>query len=262
MLIGYRIQLLLTMLLSWTAVAHAAGEFDHEHSRWAAVLQAHVTVDGPRSSVDYAALKANPRQLDAYLRELSAVTPREFNTFSRDEQLAFWMNAYNAFTLKLIIDHYPIASIRRIGGLLRSPWKIRFFTLLGEERHLDEIEHEIIRPQFKEPRIHFTLVCAAKGCPPLIAEPYVASRLEEQFEAATRSFLRDTGRNRFDSSAETLFLSSIFRWYREDFEVDGVTLQSYVAPYLAEDEAMQARIREASRVRFLNYDWTLNDTQQ
>ena len=249
---------ILTFLLPFAASVHAAERFDHEHSQWAQVLDEYVVWSGARSAVDYAALQASPGKLDTYLSSLSAVTPKQYDAFTSDERLAFLINAYNAFTLRHIINHYPTDSIRST-RFIRSPWKLRFFELLGEERHLDEIEHEMIRPVFNEPRIHFVLVCAARGCPPLRAEPYVASRLEKQLEDATLNFMRDEGRNRFEPSSQTLQLSSLYKWYGEDFEQGGQSIRSYVAPYMTDDEATRTQIRNAGEIRFLDYDWSLND---
>ena len=245
-------------LLPLVASVHAAERFDQAHTRWADVLDEYVVWSGSRSAVDYAALQASPGKLDTYLAGLSAVSPKQYEAFTSDERLAFLINAYNAFTLKHIINHYPTDSIRST-RFIRSPWKLRFFELLGEERHLDEIEHEMIRPVFKEPRIHFVLVCAAKGCPPLRTEPYVASRLEAQLEDATLNFMRDEGRNRFDASAQTLHLSALYNWYGEDFEQGEQSIRGYAAPYMADDEATRNQIRNAKRVNFLDYDWSLND---
>lgn len=241
--------------------------FDQSHGRLARVLAKHVQWQeyGHNSVVDYAALQAAPQELERYLAELSAVEAAEFKRWPADEQLAFLINAYNAFTLKLILDHYPLDSIRDIDRFWQSPWKRRFFTLLGEPMHLDQIEHEIIREpgRYDEPRIHFAVNCASIGCPALRPEPFTAEELEFQLEDSTRRFLGDASRNRYRDGS--LQVSSIFKWYREDFERGGRgadTLGAFLALY-ANALGLDANTREqlaggTVQIRFLNYDWNLN----
>ncbi len=258
---------------AFTAVAalllmiQPAFSFDHGHEPFAQVLASHVQwqVSGSNSVVDYAALQAAPEALESYLEELSAVEAAEFERWPAEEQLAFLINAYNAFTLKLIVDHYPLDSIRDIGSFWQSPWKLRFFTLLGEEMHLDQIEHGFIREpgRYDEPRIHFAVNCASIGCPALRPEPFTAAELEVQLEDSTQRFLGDTSRNRYrDGSVE---VSSIFKWYREDFERGwrgADNLGAFLALYAdALELDAEARPRVASgavKIRFLDYDWNLN----
>lgn len=241
--------------------------FDHSHERFRAVLSAHVTwmEEGKSSTVDYAALQADHASLDAYLAELSDVLPQAYDKWTRAQQLAFLINAYNGFTLKLIIDHYPVASIRDIGSVLRSPWKRRFFRLLGQSMHLDQLEHELIRSPgaFDEPRIHFAVNCASVGCPALRPEPFVAGRLEQQLEDSTRGFLEDRSRNRLADGQ--LEISSIFKWYREDFEQGwrgAGSLSAFLALYAGalelNTDTREALSRGAVALKFLDYNWELN----
>lgn len=151
--------------------AFAASQFDLAHGQFTAVLQSSVIVNGAESRVNYRRLKEDPNALNAYVAALSTVSKREFEGFSQAERLAFLINAYNAFTLKLVVDHYPVESIRDIGGLFSSPWKIKFFTLLGEERSLNEIEHELIRKQFREPKSISRLFALRSGAPRLEMRP-------------------------------------------------------------------------------------------
>ncbi|MEQ8802317.1 MAG: DUF547 domain-containing protein, partial [Haliea sp.] len=241
--------------------------FDHSHEQFARVLASHVlwVEGGSNSRVDYAALQAAPEDLERYLAELSAVEVTEFERWPGPEQLAFLINAYNAFTLKLIVNHYPVDSIRDIGSFWQSPWKQRFFTLLGEQMHLDQIEHEIIREpgRYDEPRIHFAVNCASIGCPALRPEPFTAVELEDQLEDSTKRFLGDASRNRYrDGSLE---VSSIFKWYREDFQRGwrgADTLDSFLALYAGalglDADAREKLASGRLRVRFLDYDWPLN----
>ncbi|WP_193744966.1 DUF547 domain-containing protein [Marinimicrobium sp. LS-A18] len=256
------------MVLATFANVSLAETFDHQHKTYAQVLENHVqwSENGTRSTVDYATLKAYPNNLNQYLEQLSGVEKSQLKTWSRDQQLAFLINAYNAFTLKLIIDHYPVDSIRDIGTFWQNPWKMRFFTLLGEEMHLDQVEHEIIREPgvYNEPRIHFAVNCASIGCPALRTEPFTAKQLEQQLEDSTERFLQDETRNRYRDGR--LEVSSIFKWYREDFERgwQGIdSLDAFFLRYadsLGLSEAEREELREgAVEYRFLDYDWTLNE---
>lgn len=249
--------------------AGLAQAFDHAHSTWNSLLQRHlVEIDGGRASqVDYAGILQQRAALSGYLQTLSAVGLSEYQAWSRDQQLAFLINAYNAFTVELVLSGYPgIESIKDLGSLLRSPWKRRFFTLLGEQRHLDNLEHDLIRASgvFDEPRVHFAVNCASIGCPMLRAEAYVADRLNSQLEDATRRFLSDRTRNRFHSASGELQVSKIFDWYQEDFETPGTAedLKSFLARYadqLATSEVERRLLRNGDfRIGFLDYDWRLN----
>lgn len=244
--------------------------FDHSHGTWNHLLQRHlVEIDQGRSSqLDYAGVLRDREALGGYLETLSKVELAEYQAWSRDQQLAFLINAYNAFTVELVLSGYPgITSIKDLGSLFRSPWKQRFFTLLGERRHLDNLEHDLIRAPgvFDEPRIHFAVNCASIGCPMLRGEAFVAERLDSQLEDATRRFLSDHSRNRFDGDSGRLQVSKIFDWYGEDFEKatsDAGGLKGYLAAYaelLAASELGRDRLRSGDyRIGFLDYDWRLN----
>lgn len=249
---------LLACLTAGSAIATAA--FDHQHPQWTQLLTRYVQ-DGV---VDYASLaNGGQEQLQAYLDSLESVSPQEFARWDRNEKLAFWVNAYNAYTVRLILDHYPIDSIRSIGLFPNSAFR-RDFIPLGhlsgqdEEISLDEVEHGILRPEFKEPRIHFALVCAAKGCPKLRAEAYRAQELDRQLDEAAREFLRNPEQNRYDASTNTLYLSSVFDWFAEDFQQAAGSVPAFVARYLEEDAAENVRARQP-RIEFLDYDWDLNE---
>ena len=202
--------------------------------------------------------------LARYLETLSAVSPAEFDRWSEARQLAFLINAYNAWTVELILRHYPgIDSIREIGGWFRSPWKLSFFDLLGKRRSLDELEHEMIRENYAEPRIHFAVNCASIGCPALAREPYRGDELERQLEAATQRFLSDRQRNGLSKGA--LRVSPIFDWYEEDFAKGWRGLHSlpdFLAHYgdaLGLSSAQQRQLRSgALRIRHTDYKWALN----
>ena len=218
-----------------------------DHTLYGNLLEKYVK-DGV---VDYRGLKNEEGKLDQYLDLLDQTNP---DALSRKEQLALYINAYNAYTLKLILENYPVASIKDIGGWLKGPWKILFCRIGGKTLTLDEIEHEIIRPRFKDPRVHFAVNCASKSCPPLISEPYQGSILDEQLDANTRGFLNNPDENRLEG--DTLYVSKIFKWFREDFggDVVGFFLEH------ARDEFKDrlSERRDQIKIRYLDYDWSLN----
>ena len=244
---------------------------DFDHSEWDGLLKEHVTVQsgGLATQLDYDAMAANRGRLRAYLASISSVSRSTFDGWSVAAQLAFLINAYNAWTVEVVLDEYPeIDSIRDIGFLLSSAWNQDFAELFGEPISLDEIEHDIIRgwDRYQEPRIHFAVNCAAVGCPALRAEAYTGEMLEAQLEDSTRKFLADRSRNYFDGSR--LYVSSIFDWYEEDFEkgwggIDSVS--EFLAAYAVQlglDEVTANDLRSGDiRIRHLRYDWSLNDTR-
>lgn len=232
------------------AVAAVDAGTQPDHGAFNEVLVRHVR-DG---LVDYAELKATRGPLDGYLDDMGAVPEQVFRQWGEDVQLAFLINLYNAATLQLIIDHYPVKSIKSIGSFFKGPWSQEVVTLFGKQITLDTLEHEIIRKDYDEPRIHFVLVCAAMGCPPLRAEAYRGATLDEQLDAQTRVFLNDAAKNRVDHEQKTLHLSPIFKWYGDDFRTETTTLQDFVAPYM--DGATAITDYD---IAFTDYDWSLND---
>jgi hypothetical protein len=260
--------ILLLALLLGSGLATA---FEHTHSAWERLLKRHVILleGGKASRVDYAGMAADREALEAYLAQLSAVDPQAYQGWGRDRQLAFLINAYNAFTVELILSNYPdVESIRDLGSLFRSPWKRRFFSLLGEKRHLDNLEQDMIRAPgvFDDPRIHFALNCASIGCPMLRNEAYVGARLEEQLNDARQRFLSDRDRNYFDATKGILWVSKIFDWYGEDFTGNAPApsslkgLFSNYADRLAQSAEARRRLRNGDyRIDFLDYNWRLND---
>lgn len=240
---------------------------------WNELLAAHVSFnDGGQSTrVDYAGMQQDQDKLQQYLNQLSAVSRTQFEALSRDQQLAFLINAYNAFTIELVLTEWPdIDSIRDIGSFWRSPWKKEFIPLLGEVVSLDQIEHEWIRgwDRYQEPRIHFAVNCASIGCPALRTEAYKGERLNEQLEQQTALFLSDASRNRLENQ-ETLLLSEIFDWYREDFEGGNMGYQrledfllNYADALNLSEAAVQRLAAGEMEIDFLDYDWRLNDGQE
>lgn len=184
---------------------------------------------------------------------------------TREQKLAFLINAYNAFTIDLIVRNPNIKSIKDLGSLLSSPWKKRFVSLFGEKLSLDEIEHGLIRkdPLFQEPRIHFAVNCASIGCPALSQEAFVASRLDSQLETVTKNFLRDRARNRIEG--KKVIISKIFDWYAEDFEKSWqgiVSVQYFLSKYssaLADNPEQEGVLKSKDlSIKYSDYDWNLN----
>jgi hypothetical protein len=249
----------------------ASAAFDHGHAAWTVLLKRHVVlIDGGKASqVDYAGLAQERSALQTYLDSLSAVPRVQFDSWSKSQQLAFLINAYNAFTVELILGHYPdLKSIRDLGNIVfNSPWKQEFFTLFGARRNLDWIEHEVIRKPgaYDDPRIHFAVNCASVGCPMLREEAFVGEHLDAQLEQQTRRFLADRTRNRYEPKTATLVVSQIFDWYGEDFSAGyrGVgSLRQFLGSYadlLATTPAERAMLRRnLVGIDFIDYDWALN----
>ena len=262
------------------AASAAAQGFDHEHRAWTALLAKHVVVvDGSRASqVRYAGFRQDRAQLKGYLDALSGVSAQEFSGWTKPQQIAFLVNAYNAFTVEKVLTRYPdLKSIRDFGRMIGNPFRDRFFRLLGREFSLDAIEHDTLRRPgaYDEPRVHFAVNCASIGCPMLREEAYVAGRLDAQLEEQARRFLSDRSRNGYDPATGTLEVSRIFDWFKEDwtsgyrgFDGKAAPIRSReeyfarYAPLLAETASGQQAIREhKAALRFLEYDWTLNDAK-
>jgi hypothetical protein len=245
--------------------------FDHNYAAWDAQLKKHVKwlPDNKQSRVNYKGFVADRAELTKTLEGLSAVTQAQFGSFSKEQQMAFLINAYNAFTIELILSKYPdLKSIKNI-TLVGSPWKKKFYQLLGEERNLDWLEHERLRPNiagggYQDPRIHVAIVCASIGCPALPPEAFTAAKLDSQLEDGMKRFVGDKTRNRYADGK--LQVSSIFKWFKEDFEkgykgfgkVEDVFAK--YADSLTSDAAAQGLIRAKTvSISHLDYDWSLND---
>ena len=261
--------------------APALAQADHTHKAWDALLKKHVVpVQGGKSSqVRYAGFKQDEAALKSYTESLSKVGETEFKAFSRTQQMAFLINAYNAFTVQLILTKYPdLKSIRDLGGAFSSPWKLKFFRLLGQEAWLDQIEHEILRKkgEYDEPRVHFAVNCASIGCPALREEAFTADKLDVQLEEQAVRFLSDRSRNRYNAQRELLEVSKIFDWFKEDWQSGyrGIgndrtpitSREQYFGKYarLLTDKPDEQKAVAAGKldIRFLDYDWNLNDVKR
>lgn len=253
------------------SAALPAQAFDHAHAQWQALLQKNVVLirDATASQVNYAGLGRERAALKSYLAALSAVSAPEFDRWTPPQRLAFLINAYNAFTVELVLTRYPeLKSIREVGSLLSSPWKRDFVPLLGQTRSLDDIEHGLIRAPgaFDDPRIHVAVNCAAVGCPMLRNEAFAATRLDAQLDDGLARFLSDRSRNRYNAERGVLEVSKIFHWYRQDFEQGHRGIASLAMLFaqhgdrLADEAAGRRAIRAGQvPIEFLDYDWALND---
>jgi hypothetical protein len=278
----HRVIVLLVLCLVMTASAVRAGssagggEPVFDYGEYAAVLDTYVNT---RGMVDYRALKRSPGHLNSFLRQVARLDRSTYRQWPRDSKVAFLVNAYNAITLKIIIDHYPIEagwfgsmrypenSIRQISGVFDGIEH----TVMGRDMTLDEIEHETLREDFNEPRIHLALVCAAMSCPRLLNEPYIGPRLDEQFRNQAEDFVRWNDNVRISRAEDTVYISSIFDWFGQDFIKTYGTEQRFsghsakiraVLNYLEEfvGERDRRYLRSASYdVEYIDYDWTLNE---
>jgi len=262
--------IMLSLLLSVTAKA-ASAEQANLHHQWHSLVSQHVKSinNGHSTQVDYAAFSDKQTMLDAYLDTLSHVKLQTFQQWSPSKQLAFLMNAYNAWTVKFILSEYPnLDSIKDLGRFFSSPWSKKFIPLLGKQRSLDDIEHKLIRGDNKygDPRIHFAVNCASIGCPALREEAYTEANLEHQLTQQTIRFLTDKSRNKFEK--DTMELSSIFKWYGDDFELGFRNTKSVAAFILlyktelsltpAQQQLLQSQDMD---IDYFSYDWTLNDVE-
>lgn len=234
--------------LYWGQSRYVSAANEADQSLYARLLGKYVK----NGIVNYQGFKNDEDSLDQYIKVLEKTDTK---TLSRNEQFAFYINAYNACTIKLILTGYPdIKSIKALGSIFKSPWKKKFCRIDGMLISLDDIEHNILRPRFKDPRVHFAINCAAKNCPPLRSEPYRGNDLGQQLDEMTRLFINDPKSNHLKDNR--LYVSSIFKWFREDFNDDiaGFFLKYAEGDLKAQLEAKGGKIK----VRYLDYDWSLN----
>ncbi|MBK8131232.1 MAG: DUF547 domain-containing protein [Gammaproteobacteria bacterium] len=246
-------------------VSTGAMALDHSYGDYAALLGRHVhwIAGGHASSVDYAALKRDGTALEQVLAAFSAVTPGQFDTWERSRQMAFLINAYNAFTLQLVLSGYPdLKSIRELVPAALA-LEAAVFRPAGRAAEPDWIEHDRLRPVYADPRVHFAVNCASVGCPALRPEPYAAAQLDQQLNDQQRRFLTDRTRNRFSAGDGTLHVSQIFKWFAEDFTTAaGGGLKQWLAGHaalLTDNAADRERVERGDfRLDHLSYDWSLN----
>jgi Protein of unknown function, DUF547 len=262
-------QLMAAALLLLASTAFA--QFDHSHKAFDDLLKKHVTyiANGNASQVSYKGFATDRALLKGYLDAISAVPEATYKSWNKNQQLAFLINAYNAYTIELILTKYPnLKSIRELGGTFSKPWSIKFIKLFGKDVHLDNIEHDMIRADgvFNDPRIHVAVVCASIGCPMLRNEVFTADKLDAQLDDGMKRFLSDKSRNRYNADTKKLEVSKIFDWYKKDFTKGHkgfASLEATLGKYsdqLTDDAAARAEIKAGKvGIGFLDYDWALND---
>ena len=241
-----------------------ARPFDQAHSLWSGILQRYVRGD----RFAYGELAREPEALQRYLDELHRISPEMLATWSREQQFAFWINAYNAHAVAKVVENYPLESIRKLDKSLGLnnvfeqawiPMEAHHPEKKGTQLSLDDIEHRILRARFPDARIHAAVNCASVSCPPLLNEAYVAERLGAQLESQMRAFVNDPVRNRFDRERKVLALSEVFKWFEEDFVRDAGGVREYLLRF-APDE-MADVVREG-KLQYLDYSWDLNDARE
>ncbi|MGD8701155.1 MAG: DUF547 domain-containing protein [Desulfosarcina sp.] len=241
--------LLLTMLASIAPQTWATQKVDNR--LYAELLALH-TRDG---LVDYASFKTEHPKLKAYLEHLAGINP---NALGRDDAFAYYINLYNAATIDLVLESYPgIDSIKDIGGFFGNPWKIEFITLNDKKVHLDHVEHEILRPTYKDPRLHFAVNCASLGCPPLHGKPFEGDSLDATLDELTRQNMADPAHTRLEG--DDLYVSKVFDWFGEDWggKEDRV---AFVRKYSSPAQATEIdRVGDSLDLKYSDWDWTLND---
>lgn len=222
-----------------------------DHGMFDRLLKKHVSEKG---LVDYKGFKRDETELNQYLDVLSKNPP--VDKTPKNEQMAYWINAYNAYTIRLILNHYPVKSIKDIGSKIKipfvtTPWAAKFFTIGGEKMSLDNIEHGTLRKKYNDPRIHFALVCASISCPRLRNEAYTAAQLESQMDDQGRDFLNNPAKNKVARDAAQL--SNYFNWYKGDFTDKGQSVEKWVNKYST------TKITGDTRISYLDYNWNLNE---
>lgn len=231
------------------AVAPAAAAVDH--SIWDGLAKKYINEKG---LVNYKGMKSDEKQLKKYLDMISANPPTD--AWSKNEKMAYWINAYNAFTVQLILNHYPVESIKDIGSKIKipfvtTPWASKFFKIGGESMSLDNIEHGTLRKQFNDPRIHFALVCAARSCPRLRNEAYMPSKLDAQLDDQGSDFLNNPAKNAITPKKASL--SKYFDWYKGDWRENDKSIEYWVNKY------SKVKINKDTDISFMDYNWKLNE---
>jgi hypothetical protein len=221
----------------------------HSHSIWDTLLKTHVNNTG---FVNYKGFLKDTVLLNTYLRQLSANHPTDL--WTKNETKAYWINAYNAFTVKLIVDNYPVKTIKELGGSIykvNTPWDIKFINSGSNTYDLNNIEHGILRDEFPDARIHAVVNCASVSCPPLRNEAYTPEKLEVQMTEQMRYFINDKTKNTITESK--VEVSSLFKWYSGDFTKEAKTVRNYI------NQFSSLKIEEGTKITYKSYDWNLNE---
>jgi len=242
-------------LFALTVVAaQAAPAASFDHTAWDVLLKRHVNAIG---EVNYAGLKKERQPLDAYVAALAAASPdsRKEQFPDRASELAYWLNAYNALTIRGVVDAYPTRSVRDL-GVLYGFFRRADYTLGGRALSLQDLENDIIRKRYRDPRIHFAIVCASVSCPRLDREAFVGGRLNEQLDRVTRDAMAENRNLAIDAKAKTVTLTMLFKWYAEDF---GAPPLDFARRYLSpERTALLDQLGAKPRTLFFDYDWSIN----
>lgn len=229
------------------------GSAEPSHEIWTKLLTQHVDAEG---NVNYRGFQKDSSALNAYLHIL-VNNPPDKKKWSSSAQLAYWINVYNAFTISLILDHYPVESIKDIGSkiqvpFINSPWDIKLIEIDGKKYDLNNVEHSILRKDFEEPRIHFAIVCASFSCPKLRREAFTAEKLETQLQEQAVDFINDPAKNTI--SKRKAEVSKIFSWFKSDFTKNG-SLGDYLNLY------SKTKLEKDARISYMDYDWSLNEVR-
>ncbi len=236
------------LVLGWSLIAVSnLFAFDRDYKAFHNFLKEYVH----SGRVDYDAIRQSSQDLRQIENELAEISSSEYSLWSKEEKLAFWINAYNLAAIKLIVEENPSKSIRQIPNV----WKKPGLTMMGKTLSLDSIEQGILRREFHEPRIHFVLVCASLGCPILRSEPYRGEQLSQQLDEQTKEFLSDPQKFRYVPKERTVYLSPIFRWFADDFQNSGGAI-GFIKSHLPPEDAKP--ISPDVKIKWLDYDWNLN----
>ncbi len=248
-----RIFMVFFFLPAWVAIiaVHALAAPKVDNHLYAELLSKH-TRDG---LVDYASFKTEHPKLKEYIEYLAGINP---DKLSRDDAFAYYINLYNAATIDLVLENYPgIDSIKDIGGFFGKPWKIEFITLKGKKVHLDHVEHEILRPTYKDPRIHFAVNCASLGCPPLHTEPFEGETLNATLDELTIQNMADPAHTRLEG--DDLYVSKVFDWFGEDWDGKEDKV-AFVRKFSSRKQAAEIdQLGSSLNLKYSEWDWTLND---
>lgn len=242
-------------------MGEAQAAYDHQYTHWQEVLRVH-THEG---RVNYKVLKENDNELKASIHAIESISKADFESFNIKQKKAFWINAYNVSVIKTIVDHYPIKrgfSLKAISSpsnsiqQIANVWDKPVLHVRGKDLSLNDIENKILRPEFKDPRIHFAIVCASIGCPVIRSEPFTADDLDRQLSEQIRLFLSDPLKARYDKIKDVLYLSPIFKWFKADFQQAGGVV-AFIKNYAS--AGLFDGISERTQIQWLGYDWNLNE---
>ncbi len=227
------------------------------HEAFTALLKSHIRQDNTGlNRVDYAALKTSQPALQRYIEYLTA---QKVSSLNKDEQFALWANLYNALTLDVVLAAYPVKSIRDIdispGLFSNGPWGKKLVTIEGQSLSLDDIEHKILRPIFKDPRVHYAVNCASVGCPNLAKSAFTGAELDSQLEEAAKAYINSTRGVKLNNGQ--LSISKIYSWFQKDFGSGETAILNHLKKYA--NPPLKAKLQKASSIDGYFYDWNLND---